>query len=147
MVKIFIIKCFGYCGYSTPRINFEFTFDTIDEQSSVIRSITFAAHLNTGEEYRNRKGIFSNNVQGVCNADLILMNVVARWPGSSHDATVFNNSVLKMQCEEGLFGNRWLIGDSAYYTYIAYIALLNPTSPPEHRYNEAHIKTRNTIER
>ncbi|CAH2100882.1 unnamed protein product [Euphydryas editha] len=75
------------------------------------------------------------------------MNVVARWPGSSHDATVFNNSVLKMQCEEGLFGNRWLIGDSAYYTYIAYIALLNPTSPPEHRYNEAHIKTRNTIER
>lgn len=99
------------------------------------------------------------------------MNVVARWPGSSHDATVFNNSVLKskfifnyliynmeysfiidslfaVQCEEGLFGNRWLIGDSAYpCTSYLLTPLLNPTSPPEHRYNEAHIKTRNTIER
>ncbi|CAG5007581.1 unnamed protein product [Parnassius apollo] len=103
---------------------------------------------NIGEEFRNRKGIFSMNVQGVCNADLLFMNVVARWPGSAHDATIFNNSTLKMQCEEGLFGNRWLIGDSAYpCTSYLLTPLLNATSVAENRYNEAHIKTRNTIER
>ncbi|XP_022823338.1 putative nuclease HARBI1 [Spodoptera litura] len=52
---------------------------------------------NIGEEYRNRKGIFSMNVQGVCNADLLFMNVVARWPGSAHDATIFNNSIIKSE--------------------------------------------------
>lgn len=48
-----------------------------------------------GEEFRNRKSYFSLNVQAVCDADLKLMNVVARWPGSAHDATIFNNSVLR----------------------------------------------------
>lgn len=47
-----------------------------------------------GEEFRNRKGYFSLNVQAVCDADLRLMNVVARWPGSAHDA-IFKNSVLR----------------------------------------------------
>ncbi|XP_047021240.1 putative nuclease HARBI1 isoform X2 [Helicoverpa zea] len=103
---------------------------------------------NIGEEYRNRKGIFSMNVQGVCNADLLFMNVVARWPGSAHDATIFNNSIIKMQCEEGIIENRWLIGDSAYpcNSYLL-TPLLNPVSLAEIRYNESHIKTRNTIER
>lgn len=53
-----------------------------------------------------------------------------------------------MECEAGLFANRWLIGDSAYpCTSYLLTPLLNPTSHDEHRYNEAHIKTRNVIER
>lgn len=35
------------------------------------------------------------NVQAVCDAHLRFMNVVARWPGSTHDATIFNNSTLR----------------------------------------------------
>ncbi|KAF9806442.1 hypothetical protein SFRURICE_001237 [Spodoptera frugiperda] len=69
---------------------------------------------HVGEEFRNRKGYFSLNVQAVCNANLLFMNVVARWPGSAHDATIFNASELRAQCESGLFGNGWLLGDSAY---------------------------------
>lgn len=50
---------------------------------------------NIGEEFRNRKGIFSINVQVVCTASLVFQNVVARWPGSTHDATIFNHSDFK----------------------------------------------------
>ncbi|KAJ8727715.1 hypothetical protein PYW07_001834 [Mythimna separata] len=103
---------------------------------------------NIGEEFRNRKGFFSINVQVVCNASLVFQNVVARWPGSTHDATIFNHSDLKNDCEQGVLGNRWLLGDSGYpcKPYLL-TPLLNPRTPSEQRYNEAHIKTRNTIER
>ncbi|KAJ8720598.1 hypothetical protein PYW08_006063 [Mythimna loreyi] len=105
-----------------------------------------ASDSNIGEEYRNRKGIFSMNVQGVCNADLLFMNVVARWPRSAHDATIFNNSIIKMQCEEGIIENRWLISDSTYpcNSYLL-TPLLNPVSLAEIRYNESHIKPPGTL--
>ncbi|XP_050550858.1 putative nuclease HARBI1 [Spodoptera frugiperda] len=101
-----------------------------------------------GEEFRNRKGYFSLNVQAVCNANLLFMNVVARWPGSAHDATIFNASELRAQCESGLFGNRWLLGDSAYPLKPYLLPpLLNPQTQGQILYNEAHIRTRNCIER
>ncbi|CAB3241139.1 unnamed protein product [Arctia plantaginis] len=103
---------------------------------------------NVGEEFRNRKGTFSINVQVVCNCKLVFLNVVARWPGSTHDATIFNHSDLKDYCEQGRLGNRWLLGDSGYpCTPYLLTPLLNPNTPSEQSYNEAHIKTRNTIER
>ncbi|XP_044262631.1 putative nuclease HARBI1 [Tribolium madens] len=46
------------------------------------------------ELYRNRKGYFSINVQAVCDANLKLLHIVSRWPGSVHDSTIFNNSPL-----------------------------------------------------
>ncbi|KAL0879679.1 hypothetical protein ABMA27_003394 [Loxostege sticticalis] len=89
---------------------------------------------NIGEEFRNRKSVFSMNMQGVCDANLNFMNVVARWPGSSHDATIFNNSELR-----GNSVREWGLRQST--------PLLNPESENEMNYNRAHIKTRNTIER
>ncbi|XP_026323918.1 putative nuclease HARBI1 [Hyposmocoma kahamanoa] len=76
------------------------------------------------------------------------MNVITRWPGSTHDATIFNNSTLKAECESGLYENRWLIGDSAYpcKPYLL-TSLLHPTSQSQQHYNEAHVRIRNTIER
>ena len=38
------------------------------------------------ELFRNRKGIFSINVQAVCGPDLLFFDVVSRWPGSTHDS-------------------------------------------------------------
>ncbi|KOB70380.1 Uncharacterized protein OBRU01_05786, partial [Operophtera brumata] len=103
---------------------------------------------NIGEEFRNRKSVFSLNVQGVCDAHLRFINVVAQWPGSTHDATIFNNLELRAQCENGVYGNRWLLGDSAYpcKSYLL-TPLLHTHSINELNYNQAQIKTRNTIER
>ena len=50
-------------------------------------------------------------VQMVCNSKLEILNVVARWPGSVHDATIFNNCALKHNLENTpSFRNCFLLG-------------------------------------
>ncbi|CAG4981648.1 unnamed protein product [Parnassius apollo] len=52
------------------------------------------------------------------------------------------------QCDAGLFGNRWMLGDSAYPNRPYLLTpIINPATEAEQRYNEVHIKTRNVIER
>ncbi|GFQ69745.1 nuclease HARBI1 [Trichonephila clavata] len=57
---------------------------------------TFVRIISPGgedvERFRCRKSYFALNVQTIIDADLVIRNVVARWPGSAHDSTVFNNS-------------------------------------------------------
>lgn len=103
---------------------------------------------NDGEIYRNRKGYFSLNVQTVSDASLKIRNIVARWPGSCHDQTVFNNSRLKFNFENGQFGRFHLIGDSGYAVKPYLLTpLQNTNTEPERLYNEALIRTRNVVER
>nr|CAI5862178.1 unnamed protein product [Callosobruchus analis] len=66
------------------------------------------------EIFRNRKCYFSINVQTVVDADLKIRDIVARWPGSTHDAEMFRNSTLYHRFETGHFGNGLPISDSGY---------------------------------
>ncbi|XP_018406677.1 PREDICTED: putative nuclease HARBI1, partial [Cyphomyrmex costatus] len=99
------------------------------------------------EVFRNRKSYFSFNVQVVVNADNEIMDIVARWPGSVHDSTIFQNSNLKMLFETNHFHNCLLLGDSAYPArpYL-FTPLLNPQGPAQQLYNESHIRTRTRVE-
>jgi hypothetical protein len=101
-----------------------------------------------GEIFRNRKSYFSINVQAVCNAHLQILDVVARWPGSAHDATIFANSRLRARFENGNFRNYILLGDSGYplKPYL-FTPLHNPLTRGQQLYNAAHIRTRNCVER
>lgn len=101
-----------------------------------------------GEIYRNRLKYFSINVQGICNSRLEFTNVVARWPGSAHDATVFNNSRIRQIFESNVIKNCWLLGDSAYAlkSYLL-TPLAQPSTPAENLYQKRFTRTRNTIER
>ncbi|KAK9758966.1 DDE superfamily endonuclease [Popillia japonica] len=65
------------------------------------------------ELYRNRKGYFSYNVQTTCDYNLKITNIVARWPGSTHDQTIFN-SRLKTKLESGIYNDCFLFGDNGY---------------------------------
>lgn len=94
----------------------------------------------TAENYRNRKGWFSLNVQTISSADLRIMDVIARWPGASHDQTIFNNSGIKYRFENGDFGKYILVGDGGYKNTM-YLAtpLLNPVTRADALYNESQV--------
>lgn len=102
---------------------------------------------DSSQYYINRKGYYSLNVQMVCDANLKIQNVVARWRGSTHDSRIFCESLLKQEFEQNRYRGR-LLGDSGYkQTRYLFTPLLRTTSIKEERYNSAHIATRNTIER
>ncbi|XP_037939687.1 putative nuclease HARBI1 [Teleopsis dalmanni] len=74
----------------------------------------------------------------VCDANLKICNVVARWRGSTHDCRIFDESILKEQLEAGKFKGR-LVGDSGYklQPYL-FTPILKPQNAKEERYNAAH---------
>ncbi|XP_071116839.1 putative nuclease HARBI1 [Haliotis cracherodii] len=80
--------------------------------------------------YVCRKGFHAINVQAICDANLRFTNVVTKWQGSAHDASILTNSSIGEQfnrnCPDG-----FLLGDSGH----------------EERYKSSHCRTRNTIER
>ena len=53
-------------------------------------------------------------VQAVCDSNLKFLDIVARWPGSSHDATIFNASRVRARFINGELGDALLLGDSGY---------------------------------
>ncbi|CAH1970137.1 unnamed protein product [Acanthoscelides obtectus] len=100
------------------------------------------------EVFRNRKGYFSLNVQTVSDAKLKILNIVCRWPGSTHDSAIFQNSRLCYQFETGVHAAGLLLGDNGYplKNYLM-TPFLSPQTIGQQNYNRAHIATRNTVER
>lgn len=102
---------------------------------------------NTAELYRCRKGFLGLNIMAVCDAKLRFMNIISSWPGSFHDCRIFDNSRLCQKLQEGGYSG-YLLGDFGYSckTYLL-TPLRDPQTDQESKYNAAHIRTRNTIER
>lgn len=66
------------------------------------------------ELFRNRKSYMSINVQTISTAKLLITDVVARWPGSTHDSTIYQNSRRYQKFETGDYRGCYLLGDSGY---------------------------------
>lgn len=102
---------------------------------------------NDAEIYRNRKGYFSINVQLVCDHTGYISDVVARWPGSVHDSTIFDHCFLRAQLETTP-SHGYLVGDGGYACRRYLLTpLTNPATDAEKAYNAAQISARNCIER
>lgn len=101
----------------------------------------------------SRKQYYAINVQIVCDANAIIEDIVGRWPGSIHDQTVFQNSLIFERFLNGEFiRNRrpsLLLGDGGYQSFLA--VPLRQTARQRTRaetlYQTAHIATRNVVER
>ena len=76
-------------------------------------------------------------------------NIVARWPGSTHDSFVLSNSLIgqKLESRPHSIEDGLLLGDSGYpcKPYLM-TPFLNPTTAKQEAYNKAHIGTRVAIE-
>ncbi|KAF0713919.1 putative nuclease HARBI1, partial [Aphis craccivora] len=100
------------------------------------------------ENYRNRKNFFSINVQTISDDKLMIRDIVARWPGSSHDSTIFFNSSIFRRLESKEFGNGLIVGDGGYAVKNYLITpLLNPVTRAENLFQESKNRTRNVVER
>ncbi|XP_030849444.1 putative nuclease HARBI1 [Strongylocentrotus purpuratus] len=105
------------------------------------------APLGPGEHvYMNRKRYYSINTQIICDTNYKIINILARWPGSTHDSRIFQNSRVG-QTFEDLQQHGLLLGDSGYALrpYLM-TPVLNPRTPAEQAYNRAHATTRVRIE-
>ncbi|CAN7938270.1 unnamed protein product, partial [Ixodes hexagonus] len=99
------------------------------------------------EVYVNRHLYHSINVQVVVDASCRIRNVVARWPGSTHDSRIFTESTLSSKLADGMYDGL-LLGDSGYTCQPWLMtAFLSPSSAAEVRYNTAHTTTRSIVER
>ena len=80
-------------------------------------------------------GVYSINVQLVCDAKYRILNVVARWPGSTHDSRILHESRLGHAYQNGdLHGI--LLGDSGYPLKPWLMTpILNPQTAAEEAYN------------
>lgn len=96
----------------------------------------------------NRKNFHSINVQALCDANMVFLDIDARWHGSCHDSFILSASHISDRFERGEFGDGWILGDSGYpLKKWLMTPIENPTSEAEKAYNKAHRKTRCIVER
>ncbi|WAR22586.1 LOW QUALITY PROTEIN: HARB1-like protein [Mya arenaria] len=106
--------------------------------------VPILAPKDNGVAFICRKGYHPINVMAVCDHEMRLeifrfTDIVARWPGSQHDAAVFDDSTLKDHLETNQTGI--LLGDGGYplRPYLL-TPLLNPTTPQEIALNNVQIR-------
>lgn len=111
--------------------------------------IRIVAPSENPEQFINRrKGFSSINIQLACDHRLKFINVVAKWPGSTHDAFMLRQSNFWDHFENQ--GNRRqgiILGDSAYpCRYWLMTPFGEPANAAQTNYNKAHRRTRVKIE-
>ncbi len=65
------------------------------------------------------------NAQIVCDASLKITNLVAKWPGSTHDSFILTNSALGQQFSESQISDGWLLGKLYIYTVLFFFWHIN----------------------
>ena len=98
--------------------------------------------------YVNRRKFHSINVQAVCDANGVYLDVVAKYPGQNHDSYILQASELYDRFVAKEFGDGWLLGDSGYPLKAWLMTPISePHSAAEKKFNKAHRKTRCIVER
>ncbi|GLH11501.1 Uncharacterized protein GBIM_16266 [Gryllus bimaculatus] len=80
----------------------------------------------------------------ICNSYIEFADIVARWPGSAHDSTIFNNCARRAILESG---DGVLLVDGGYAsTHYMMASLENSRSPAQNLFNKSQIRSRNVVE-
>ncbi|XP_052371175.1 putative nuclease HARBI1 [Oncorhynchus keta] len=81
----------------------------------------------------------------VCNADCVISNVVAKWPGSVHDSRIFRASEIYQCLSQGEFSGV-LLGDRGYGCQPFLLTPFTDPQEAQQAYNHAHARTRARVE-
>lgn len=100
-----------------------------------------------GDEYVNRKGWCSFNIQATCDASEMFTSVNNRWPGSVHDSRIWRNSNIRTFLEENAAGALLLADDGYGITPWTVTPYKNPANRIQTGFNIVHTKERTIIER
>jgi len=60
--------------------------------------------------YVNRKQQHSINCQVVANSDYYILDLVAKWPGGSHDSFIWKQSSIRKRIQDGELGEGYFLG-------------------------------------
>ncbi|XP_067132791.1 putative nuclease HARBI1 [Centruroides vittatus] len=136
-----------------PSVKHDFSVLSKDNFPGIIGAID-CTHIpiqcpdsSRAQVFYNRKSYYSINCQVICDGKMKIRNIVAQWPGSTHDSRIFSNSSIKEKLHQG-YCNGYLVGDSGY-PCLPYLMtpFLHPQNHGERRYNKAHSRARNIVER
>ena len=98
------------------------------------------------KDYVNRKGYYSINVQVICDHRGRIINIVAKWPGSTHDSRILRSSHIWDIMEGGRI-HGCILGDSGYPCRNWLMTpILHTLTAQERCYNSAHKGTRVLVE-
>ena len=103
-------------------------------------------------DFVNRHGVYSINVQLVCDSDIQILNSVVKYPGSAHDARMLTESKF---CRDFDWHpppvKGYVLGDSAYplkdWLITPYLNTNINNDVAKQRYNRSQSSTRQAIER
>ncbi|XP_025111928.1 putative nuclease HARBI1 [Pomacea canaliculata] len=112
--------------------------------------IRIQAPTEQEHEFVSRKGYHAINVQMICDADLIFINCIAKWPGSVHDSRILRESEIFETFENSARRplNGIVLGDSGYMQRDwLFTPHPNPVTQKERNYNYCHSSARATVER
>lgn len=100
-----------------------------------------------GDEYLNRKGNFSINVQATGNAKEWFTSIDAQWPGSVHDSRIWRLSRICSLINENEAGAVLLADEGYGLTPWIITPFRNPQTDMEKKFNKLLTKERVLIER
>lgn len=103
----------------------------------------------------SRKQIYAVNTQVICDSNGKILDIVARWPGSAHDQTVFSHSRIFERFLTGVFQINQrpalLLADGGYSAEPFLAIPLRATNElnrlSERLYQRSHSRSRNVVER
>ena len=85
--------------------------------------------------YINRKSYHSVNVPIICDARMSILNMVARWPGGTHDSFIFQNSNVGHRLHQGALHGQSHLGELR----------CSRTAPASSRFLLGPLHSRNTF--
>ncbi|XP_072142088.1 putative nuclease HARBI1 isoform X2 [Dermacentor andersoni] len=126
---------------------------TIHEVTEAIISVSARRKLGLSPadtaSFMSRKGYYALNVMVVCNAELRILVVDPRFPGSCHDSWVWQHNPLRARLAAQLQPGEYLL-DSGYPLepwLLVPVPGSHAGTTSEGHYNQEHASMRNVVER